>query len=221
MKIPSDMVQGTIHDTKFGKLVITKYIKDKHVEIRFLETGFEKISRSDHIRNGLVKDLLVPSVCGVGFLGDGIHAPKNCELSKTAYTCWGKIIERCYSPKTEVYIRNYSDCELCEEWQDFQNFCQWFIENHPNDGNSYHLDKDIKVDGNRIYSPETCLFVSPKENVTKASSKYYSITSPNGIVYEGVNLKQFCIDNDLSYRMILRVKRGVRNHHKGWRFNNK
>ena len=26
------------------------------------------------------------------------------------------------------------------------------------------LDKDLKVTGNKIYSPETCLFISPKVN---------------------------------------------------------
>ena len=216
MKIPSDMVQGTIHDTKFGKLVVTKYIKDKHVEIRFLETGFEKISRSDHIRNGLVKDLLVPSVYGVGFLGDGIYAPKNCALSKIAHERWSSIIKRCYKPTTKVEIRNYSDCELCEEWQDFQNFCQWFIDNHPNDGKEYHLDKDIKVDGNRVYSPETCLFVSPFENAEKALACEYSFLSPSGELFKGVNVRKFCRDMDLDHNAMNRVNNREKQSYKGW-----
>jgi len=30
---------------------------------------------------------------------------------------------------------------------------------------TYQLDKDIKVQGNKLYSPDTCLFVTQEQNL--------------------------------------------------------
>lgn len=73
----------------------------------------------------------------------------------------------------DVIIKNfikkhptYTDCEVCDEWLNFQNFAKWYDENfYEVDGERMHLDKDILVKGNKIYSPETCIFVPQKINV--------------------------------------------------------
>lgn len=47
-------------------------------------------------------------------------------------------------------------------------------------------------------------------------SKEFVLTSPEGIVHKGRNLKQFCLNHDLSQGSTSEVCRGVRTHHKGW-----
>lgn len=49
----------------------------------------------------------------------------------------------------------------------FSNFKRWFDE-HYIDG--WHLDKDILVKGNKVYSPETCCFVPQEINGLFAKS---------------------------------------------------
>ena len=70
--VPADMFVGTIHATNScGKLVIVKYDNKKDVLVRFVDTGYECVVESGHIRKGSVKDHYSPSVYGVGYLGVG------------------------------------------------------------------------------------------------------------------------------------------------------
>ena len=50
---------------------------------------------------------------------------------------------------------------MCDEWLRFSNFKRWFDKNYEE---GYYLDKDILVNGNKVYSPETCCFVPHEIN---------------------------------------------------------
>lgn len=45
---------------------------------------------------------------------------------------------------------------MCDDWLYFSNFKKWF-DVHYKVG--YALDKDILIQGNKVYSPESCCFV--------------------------------------------------------------
>jgi len=98
-------------------------------------------------------------VFGVGIYEEGEYKSyENGKLTK-AYNAWNGILRRCYNPKYQSKRPTYIDCSICSEWLDFQVFAKWFEESYPNDGEQYQLDKDLKLIGNRVYSPEACLFV--------------------------------------------------------------
>lgn len=80
------------------------------------------------------------------------------KIPKIAYKHWFSMMSRCYG-KVKEKEPSYIGCVVCDEWLVYSNFKEWFDKNYI-DG--YHLDKDILVKGNKIYSPETCCFV-PKE----------------------------------------------------------
>ncbi|AAW67498.1 hypothetical protein [Listonella phage phiHSIC] len=116
------------------------------------------------MRDGRVKDRLARSVCGVGFIGDGMYQPTvNGKMSKV-YSCWNSMLGRCYDENLRHKHPTYKDCTVCDEWHNFQNFAEWHEANYPKDGKSYQLDKDLKVIGNKDYSPEKCMFVSVEIN---------------------------------------------------------
>lgn len=95
--------------------------------------------------------------------GVGINdsTPKS---NPTAYYKWRRMLERCYSERYLVKKPTYRGCTVCDEWITFSNFEKWFCD--PNNGyrEGYHLDKDIIVKGNKIYSPQTCCFVPQEIN---------------------------------------------------------
>lgn len=214
MKIPADMQVGTIHKTNnSGFIVVVEYKSAKNVVVEFIKTKSIKKTRAEHIRDGLVKDQHYPSVHGFGFVGCGDYEPvKNGVISK-AYSTWASMLQRCYDEKYHAKKPTYKNCTVCEEWHNYQNFAAWFDVNYIE---GFQLDKDIKVDGNRVYSPGTCLFVSHKDNMIKAAARSYIFISPIGKVVNIYNLAKFCRENNLNPGCMGYVNRGVNSHHKGW-----
>lgn len=94
-------------------------------------------------------------VYGVG-VNDYDSDVYNNKIPLNSYKSWGHMIERCYSPRFQIRNPTYIGCSVCDEWLLFSNFKKWFDENYV-DG--FALDKDILVEGNKVYSPDTCRFV--------------------------------------------------------------
>jgi len=78
------------------------------------------------------------------------------------YSVWSDMIKRCYSEKYHIKRPTYKGCSVCEEWLIFSNFRTWMIEQ---DWKGKELDKDLLVNGNKVYSPETCVFVDRPLNL--------------------------------------------------------
>lgn len=77
------------------------------------------------------------------------------------YSTWCDMLARCYREKYQKLFPSYKDCYVCNEWLMFSNFKSW-MEQQDWFGNV--LDKDLLLEGNKCYSPETCIFVPPKVN---------------------------------------------------------
>jgi hypothetical protein len=75
------------------------------------------------------------------------------------YDIWKNMIRRCYSDRPEFSA--YSDCSVCADWLSLTTFWEWAEQQ---DYQGMHLDKDLLVSGNRIYGPETCLFIPSHVN---------------------------------------------------------
>lgn len=199
----------------YGFFEIVNYINSISVEIEFISTGNKKITRADLIRKGIVRDELAPSVCGVGFVGLGKHKTSKNKKTTKVYYSWSKMIIRCYSKKHQKMKPTYAGVTVCNEWLNFQVYGDWYVENYIE---GLHLDKDIKQQGvkNKIYSPETCLFVTPSENTIEALAKNYVMISPLGDVVNIYNMSKFCEDNLLKRPCMARVARGTQKKYKGW-----
>ena len=74
---------------------------------------------------------------------------------------YANMCSRCYRESYQLNNPIYKGCTVCEEWlQDREAFYRWVQENwYTIEGEQIDLDKDILVKGNKMYSPETCIFV--------------------------------------------------------------
>jgi hypothetical protein len=121
---------------------------------------------------------------GVGYIGEGKYKAKD-ENGKTAYNykAWFSMMERCYKGEDRKLYKSYIGCSMCENWWNLQTFCEWLDSEWYTCGNErMHIDKDILVKGNKVYSPETCLLVPQRINMmfmTKARTTDADL--PNGI----------------------------------------
>ena len=77
------------------------------------------------------------------------------------YRAWASMLDRCYSIKYQERYPTYKGCTVSEEWKTFSNFRAWMV---TQDFEGKQLDKDLLIEGNKVYSPETCVFVSPMVN---------------------------------------------------------
>lgn len=77
------------------------------------------------------------------------------------YKKWTQMLDRCYSPHAHKVNRNYEECSVYSSWLTFSNFKKWM---KTQDWEGMDLDKDLLVKGNKIYSPETCTFITPRLN---------------------------------------------------------
>lgn len=161
-----DMQTGHIHSTKHnGDVKILKYTNKYEVEILFVDTGTTLTSSSSHIRSGYLKD---PSVLGklleVGINDADYPVTKRSDIDDWKcpyYHKWHNMLTRCYCKAYQKKNPTYQDCTVCEEWLTFSNFRRWMEQQ---DWKGNHLDKDLLVTGNKIYSPQTCTFLHPTVN---------------------------------------------------------
>ena len=213
--VPLDMFNGAIFSTNnCGNIEVIDYSSATRVKVKFLDTGYERYASTMHIRDGRVKDRTRPSVYGVGFLGaNGNYGSKS---HPDAYSRWVDMLKRCYSKGATKKFPTYSECTVCNDWHNFQNFAEWYYLNIPKDGKQYDIDKDIKSSSAKIYSPESCLFVSHNENMIASHAKHYKANSPSGVTIEFYNMRQFCRDNELDSGSMSKLLSGKIDNYKGW-----
>lgn len=215
MKFIGDMEIGSMHDTaSFGIVEVVGYSDCNSVTVVFLNTGTMITCHPCNVRSGSIRDRNHPVRHGVGFIGEGAFKSSINKVKTRAYVAWNNMITRCYDLEYQKTHTSYIGCSVCEEWHNFQNFALWHEKNYI-DG--YHLDKDIIAKGNRVYSPQTCMFVSRKDNNIEAHAKSYSFLNPDNAIVNVKNLTAFCIENELNQGHMSAVHRGKRMHHKQWR----
>ena len=78
------------------------------------------------------------------------------------YRAWSSMLERCYSLKFQASNPTYIGCSVSEDWLRFSNFRAWMV---TQDWDGKQLDKDLLFEGNKVYSAETCVFVTRMVNM--------------------------------------------------------
>jgi len=153
---------GTKYMTNEGyEVEIIEYFNSRNLTIRFSEQNMLRNVTLHSLRKGAVKNPLHRSVNGVGYLGKYAHSKVNSLI----YDKWGGMMDRCYSKNQEIESPSYLGVSVCKEWHNFENFVDWFEKIYnPVTMLGFHLDKDILVKGNKVYSPETCELVPPEIN---------------------------------------------------------
>ena len=154
---------GTIHKTNKGyDILVIKKLKLRRVIIRFLDLfGCEKEVGTDEIFAGTVSNPYHKLENSIGYLGEGLYKSKVNGIQPKSYIVWKHMCNR--SENSTNYNPTYKNVTVCEEWHNYQNFAKWYEYNLIED---YELDKDLLQQNveNKIYSPETCIFLPKKVN---------------------------------------------------------
>lgn len=87
------------------------------------------------------------------------------------YAIHNSIKSRCYNKKAKSYL-NYGNkgVIMCSTWLKSPiAFIEWALSNGWTQGKE--IDKDIKVSGNKVYSPETCSVVDKTTNIKHSHTR--------------------------------------------------
>ena len=158
-----DCVGKVCKSKSSGDFKILKYNDKKNVEIQFLKTGFETTVELGSIRNGGVKDRYLPSVYGVGVIGDKYPSKVNGVLTKES-KLWTSMLQRCYSDTIKKKYPTYEGCEASENFKYYEYFYEWCNKQIGFGVEGFELDKDLLIKGNKVYSENTCVFLPHEIN---------------------------------------------------------
>ena len=161
MKSNKDRI-GEKNYSKFGsEMIIIDYKNNRDIDVYFTEYDWTaKGVQYSNFKGGNIKCPYERRYYRIGYIGEGKYkVSENGKLTRV-YKTWYNMIRRCYDEKFQEKHPTYIGCAVYEEWHNFQNFTEWYDNNYYEiEDEIMELDKDILIKHNKIYSPETCIFV--------------------------------------------------------------
>ena len=180
---------GNYHILEVYERLPGKKSWDRKCRVKFENTGYEYVIAIRDALNGKVRDPYAPTVYGVACLGEVTMMGDNFKLHRY----WEGMLKRCYSD--EKYFDHYNGCKVCDRWLCFANFLEdapklpGYDEMIAHPEIKYQLDKDelqanVPVE-QRIYSPETCQWVTQQKNlhIAAAQNKYNKSCEYYGVMF--------------------------------------
>ena len=188
---------GEENVNNFGsKMIIKEYRTNRDVDVYFPEYDWTfKHTVYNEFKNGKIKCPYERRVFGIGYLGEGKYKSRENGKKTKCYITWHSMLKRCYGTKFKEKRPTYIDCKVCEEWLCFQNFAEWYYNNYYEVKNERMcLDKDILYKGNKVYSPNTCIFVPERINTLFVKNDKIRGDYPIGVSYNkrGKKFKVSC-----------------------------
>lgn len=130
-------------------------------------------------------------VCGVGVndadyfvqVYDFVDGKKKRVWICPFYMKWNSMLTRCYNKRYQSDKPSYEESKVAPEWHYFMAFRSWMEKQN---WQGKHLDKDLLVYGNKVYTPDTCCFIPNEINVALSTNKKrgYDKELPTGIFFE-------------------------------------
>lgn len=166
-------------------MTIIRYRNNKDLDIQFDDGYILNHVKYYTFLHKELKNPMFPQVYGVGCIGVG-------EFNKTEhekiYAVWSAMLKRCYTVCDRD--KSYIGCSVCDYWLNFQNYARWYVNNKWNE-ECKCVDKDILIKGNKIYSPDTCIFVDEFINSLFTKRQNHRGLYPIGVVLNQNRYKKF------------------------------
>lgn len=114
--------------------------------------------------------MAINGVCGLGTNDSNYKVTQEINLGDKRkqtvvcpfYRAWRDMLKRCDANGAfQKKYPTYAGCSVVDEWVSFSSFKEWMVTQQWEGG---HLDKDILNPTNKVYGPDTCVFVSGQLN---------------------------------------------------------
>jgi len=205
VNLESERLGETGYNKYNSLMTIIKYNNTHNIIVEFKRNNNRVTTNYNSFLKGGVKNPYDKTVFGIGYLGEGKYVKSVNRVHTKIYSVWLDMIKRVYSTSYQEKHLTYRDCVVCDEWHNFQNFGKWYDENYykVEDWNM-QLDKDILIKGNKVYSPDTCIFVPQNINLLFVKNNIRRGNYPIGVCLNKVNNKfGTYFNNENSYLIFL------------------
>lgn len=149
------------------KYIILEILPNNYRKIKFLDSGYVRSAYTVNIKEGKVKDYTIPTICGVGIVG-------NNNRKHYLYNRWQNMINRCYNRDYHDY-KNYGakGIIVCDEWHVFDNYVRDIEHllkiNNLSSISNLQIDKDLE--NKKMYSRDSVSIISKLENVSEMNKR--------------------------------------------------
>lgn len=165
---------GLKKKSKFGSnMEVIEYKNYSDILVQF-DQGKPIHAEWSQFVKGTLRSPFEKTIFGVGYIGEDTYKTKTNGKHNPQYKTWYQMLVRVYSEEYHKKFPTYEDVGVDPEWHCFGAFAKWYDDNHYEiEGERLELDKDILIKGNKIYSPDTCIFVPRSINslFTKRDAK--------------------------------------------------
>lgn len=166
--------EGKVFKTKYeDSVIVLEYISSLKVKVKITSTGEVRSVSAYQIREGLIKTIRTAP----------LKDETAQELRRRARHKHRGMFDRCCSKDSALKYPTYKDCTISENFKDINFFHIWCLSQIGFENNNWHLDKDILVKGNRVYSEDTCCFVPEEINLMLVTHKSHRGVLPIGVAY--------------------------------------
>ena len=175
--------EGAVFKTNnYGDVEVTEYIDSHNITVKFLNTGAIKNTTASALTTGILKDSEVHDTHKYGVM----DIPNELQKGKPKpreYSIWNGIRQRCYNENNRDNLMSYKGIKMSDNFKLYSYFKEWCHKQIGFNEDGWHLDKDILVKGNKVYSEDTCCFVPPEINCTITNNKSVRGQFPQGVTY--------------------------------------
>ena len=102
----------------------------------------------------------------------------------TEYQLWQSMLQRCFDEKYKQRQPTYEDVTCSKDWLLMTSFIEDVSKMKGYGFEGWHLDKDILVKGNKLYSKDTCCFVPHEINLLLTKSDKSRGEYPVGVYFD-------------------------------------
>lgn len=169
------------------------YISNEYI-IRFNdEAAHVKTAERTPIIKGQIKNPFHPSVYDRGYMGDGSYKGSRTvdgvQKKTSEYEAWRGMLKRSYCPKTQERQPTYIGCSVHPDWHNFQTFAKWYT-SQVGYVEGWDMDKDLLVEGNKVYGPDTCILLPrPINSLLSMANMITGRFLPRGIHKHGTGYR--------------------------------
>ena len=155
-----------------GDVEVIEVLERSHCLIKFLDTGNLMEVSNRCLLKGSIKDKGVT------------YRKATAPTSTKEYRAWLGMMQRVTNEKVQAKHTSYKDCTISEDFKSFDYFKEWYNCQIGCDQDGWHVDKDLLVKGNKIYSAETCVLLPQQINTLITGANAIRGDLPKGVYYD-------------------------------------